>query len=141
MISLASEHWKETEMYRHGQEFKPIFERYNQYAKLGWLFHFVARDEGKMVGYSLIYLTPSMHTQKSIATEDTFFLSPSHRKGRNGIRFYRYIEQEMFKKGAFEVVFTAKMTNSVGKILEYLDFQRVAVQYSKQLVRADSTHD
>jgi len=130
----------ETEMYRHGQMFNPSFDRYEQYDKAGWLFHFVARDEGKMVGYSLIYLVPSMHTQQQIATEDTFFISPSHRKGRNGIRFYKFIEEEMTKRGAKEMMFTAKLTNKVGTILEYLKFEKVALQYCKQLGRADSAH-
>lgn len=140
IMVLAEAHWMETEEYRHGQPFNPIFERYNQYDTAGWLFQFTARDEGKLVGYATMYLVPSMHTQMQIATEDTWFLLPEYRKGRNAIRFYNFVQDEMFKRGAKEVIMTAKMTNHAGKILEYLDFKPVAVQYSKQLGRADSAN-
>lgn len=137
---LAKAHWQETEMYRHGQNFSPSFDRYNAYDKAGWLFQYTAREEGKLVGYATMYMTPSMHTQAQIATEDTWFLLPEYRKGRNAIRFYNYVQDDLFKRGAVEVIMTAKTTNAAGRILEYLDFKPVAVQYSKQL-RADSTHE
>lgn len=132
IMVLAKEHWFETEEYRHGQPFNPLFERYDAYDRAGWLFQFTARDEGKLVGYATMYLVPSMHSQVQLATEDTWFLIPEYRKGRNAIRFYKYVEQEMVARGAKEVVMTAKMTNKAGKILEYLDFKPVAMQYSKQ---------
>ena len=138
IMVLARAHWMETEMYRHGQEFAPSFERYRQYEDAGWLLQFTAREDGRLVGYATMYLVPSMHTQRLIATEDTWFLLPSHRKGRNAVRFYRHVEAECFRRGAVEVTMTAKMTNHAGRILEYLDFEKVAVQYSKQLARADS---
>lgn len=138
IMVLAEAHWQETEEYRHGQQFKPLFERYMSYENAGWLFQFTARDEGKLVGYATMYLVPSMHTQVSIATEDTWFLLPDYRKGRNAIRFYNYVQEQMFARGAKEVVMTAKLTNHAGKILEYLKFQPVAIQYSKQIARADS---
>jgi len=138
MLCLAKAHWMETEEYRHGQPFMPLYERYKGYEKAGWLLMFIARDEGKMVGYSIMYLVPSMHTQQMIATEDTWYLAPEARKGRNAIRFYRYVEAECVARGAVEMIMTAKLANGAGKILEYLDFAVVSKQYSKKLVRADS---
>lgn len=130
---LAEAHWQETEMYRHGQNFCPLFERYDAYDKAGWLFQYTARVDGKLVGYATMYLVPSMHTQQLIATEDTWFLLPEYRKGRNAIRFYNHVQDDLFKRGAREVIMTAKMTNGAGRILEYLGFEQVAKQYSKQI--------
>jgi len=130
---LAEAHWKETEMYRHGQPFCPSFDRYNAYDKAGWLFQYTARSEGQLVGYATMYLTPSMHSQVLIATEDTWFLLPDYRKGMNAVRFYKYVQDDLFKRGAQEVIMTAKLTNAAGRILEFLGFEEVAKQYSKQL--------
>ncbi len=132
-MELALSHWKETEGYRHDQPFSPDFERYKQYADCGYFLIFTARDEGRCVGYAGMYLTPSMHTQQIIATEDTWFLLEDYRKGRNAIRFYNFVEDEVRRCGAVEIGMTAKMTNGAGKILQYLGYDIVSVQYSKNL--------
>ena len=137
MIRLAVDHWHETEMYRHGQQFAPSYDRYVQYERAGCLFMCIARDQGEMVGYSIMYIMPSMHTQKIIASEDTYFLLPSHRKGRNALRLLKFAEDECVKRGAVEVIMTAKLTNNAGRILELRGYTEVAKQYSKQF-SADS---
>lgn len=130
---LAEAHWRETEMYRHGQPFCPSFDRYNSYDKAGWLVQYTARSEGKLVGYATMYLTPSQHTQLPIATEDTFFLLPDYRQGRNAIRFYQFLEADLWSRGAVEIMMTVKLTNGAGRVLEYLGFTETAKQYTKQI--------
>lgn len=132
MVALAAEHWKETEGYRHGQPFAPSFDRYNQYDEGGWYFEATIRDEGRLVGYCGMYLFPSMHSQQPIATEDSLFILPEYRKGRNAIRFIKFLEDECRKRGAVEVTITAKNAK-VAKILEYLGYPQVGTHHSKQL--------
>lgn len=132
--AIGRAHWQETmEYYRGKQPYAPSFERYNQYDKLGWLITFTARDNGEMVGYSLMYLVPSMHTQTMIATEDTIFLLPEYRKGRNGLRFHQFIEEELVNRGAREIVVTAKPESAACRILEFIGFRVINHQYSKHL--------
>lgn len=133
VMALAVQHWHETEGYRHGQPFCPSFERYNQYEKCGWLVQFTARDNGNLIGYATMYICPSMHTQQVVAVEDTWFLLPDYRKGRNALEFYKYVENVCRERGVVEIGMTAKFTNSAGRILEYLGYQKVSVQYSKPL--------
>ncbi len=138
-VDLAAAHWMETERYRHDQPFNPVFERYNQYAKLGWYLQFTARDDGRMIGFCGMYLTPSMHTQELIATEDTWFLLPEYRgKGRTFIRFHDFITQELVRRGAVEISMTVPPGGTGARLLEHLDYEPVKVQYSRRLVRADS---
>ncbi len=132
VMLLAVDHWHETEMYRHGQKFAPSFDRYMQYENAGWLIQCCARDNGVLVGYATLYICPSMHTQQIIATEDTFFLLPEFRKGRNGVRLVKFAEEECKKRGAVEIMMTAKLTNNAGRLMECLGYQEVAKQYSKQ---------
>lgn len=140
MIALASEHWKETEGYRHSQPFAPDFNRYNQYAAAGWYFEGTVRDDGVLVGYCGMYLVPSMHSQCQIAVEDSLFLAKSHRSGRTAMRFIQFLEEECRRRGAVEVEVTAK-TEPARRLLEFLDFKQVSTHHVKQLsqpVRADS---
>jgi hypothetical protein len=134
IMRLASEHWCETEGYRHGQKFAPDAARYFHYDEIGFYVMFTARDEGRMVGYAGMYFTPSMHTQQMIATEDTWFLLPEYRKGRNALSFYKFVEAEAVKRGVVELGMTAKLTNGAGKIMEYLGYKPVSLQYSKHLL-------
>lgn len=137
LMELHAAHWKETEGYRHNQPFAPSFDRYNQYDKAGWFLMFTARDGGKLVGNAGMYITPSMHTQQIIATEDTWFLLPEYRKGRNAVDFYKFVEEECRQRGVVEICMTTKKTNSAQRILEYLGYELVSYQYSKHL-NADS---
>ena len=137
VMTLASAHWMETEMYRHGQQFNPSREMYMGYENAGWLIQCVVRDDGAMVGYATMFVTPSLHTQQIIATEDTFFLLPEYRKGRNGVRLVKFAEDECRKRGAVEIMMTAKLTNQAGRLMECMGYSQVAKQYSKQF-SADS---
>lgn len=137
---IGRTHWEETmEYYRGKQPYAPSFERYNAYDKAGWLKTFTGRDEGKLVGYSLMYLVPSMHTQSMIATEDTIFLLPEYRRGRNGLRFYQYIEDELSKLGATEFIVTAKPDTVACRILERIGCSLINYQYSKHIKPALQT--
>ena len=140
IMALAEQHWTETEEYRHGQGFKPVYSRYAEYAACDWMFVVMVRDEGRAIGYAAMYVTPSMHTQKLVATEDTFFLLPEYRGKGLASDFVTFVEGECIRRGAVEVLFTAKAVNHVGAILEHLDYLPVAVQYAKQLSRADSAY-
>jgi GNAT superfamily N-acetyltransferase len=138
ILAIGLEHWKETEGYRHDQPFKPEYERYKSYEDCGWGFTVTVRDEGKLVGYSVMYVCPSMHTQELIATEDTFFLLPDYRKGWTAIKLLKFAEDECARRGAVEIFQTAKLTNKAGDILERRGYTHVANQYSKRLAPANS---
>lgn len=141
-LKLAALQWAETEGYRHYQTMAPSFDRYNQYDKAGWFVMFTARDGDLLAGSCGVYLVPSMHTQALIATEDTWFLRKEYRKGRNAIDFYKFGERELVARGAVEITVSSKLIDgepTTGRLLEYLGYDKVAVAYSKQLVRADSS--
>lgn len=145
ILRMGREHWEETEGYRHGLTFNPDAYRYFQFnelpgvGELPFYSMFTARDGGKLAGYAGMYVTRSMHTQDVMATEDTWFLLPEYRKGRNALAFYKYIEEICRANGVIEIGMTAKLENGAGRILEYLGYTHVSRQYSKFLQhRADS---
>lgn len=140
-LGLAVQHWSETESYRHGQPFNPNLALYLDYERRGLFIMGTARSIGQLMGYAGMYICPSAHTQQLVATEDTYFLLPEARKGRIGIAFVKFMEQECAARGAIEIVMTAKLTNRAGRLLDYLGYTVVAHQYSKPLIpipRADS---
>ena len=133
VISLARLHWNETEAYRHGQPFNPDRDRYWHYNDIGYHHQYTVRDNGKLVGHGGIYVSQSMHTQLPVAHEDTWFLLPEYRKGRNALRFYKFIEDDLKAMGVVEITVSAKLSNSAGTIIEYLGYEHTEKLYSKQI--------
>ena len=133
VVALARLHWGETEAYRHGQPFNPDRERYWYYNDIGYHHQYTVRDGGRMVGHGGIYVSQSMHSQLPVAQEDTWFLLPEYRKGRNALNFYKFIEADLRKLGVVEIIVSAKLSNSAGKIIEYLGYTHTEKLYSKQL--------
>ena len=139
IITLAKAHWEETMQWQHGhQPFNPVYERYAEFERIGWLVLFVVRDDGKYAGHGIMYLTPSMHTQAIIATEDLMFLLPEYRNGGVGRKLYKFVEDTMWSMGATEISVTAKPGSPAAKLLESLGCTLVDLVYSKHASRADS---
>lgn len=132
-IELAYQHWKSTKSYRRHQPFNPLFERYRQVNEIGFYTFFTARDHTRLAGYCGIYLSPSMHSQWLIATEDILYLHPDYRVGRNALRFMQYVETELQKRGVREGLFSCEIDNESGikRLLEHLDYRPVIMMYSK----------
>lgn len=132
-VACARNHWSETSMGKSGEVLNPLLSRYEQYEKLGWYKEFVARHDGEFAGFCGMYLVPSMHTQEMLATEDIIYIKPEYRNGRNGLRFYQYIEDEMRRLGASKVMLTAPPDSVANRILIRMGCQHSANQYSKRL--------
>lgn len=135
---LAYLHWLETKSHQYDQQYGPSFERYDSYAQAGWFRQFTVRDNGKLVGFSGVYITPSMHTQAMLAVEDTWYLLPEYRKGWNAIKFYRYIEEQCIGFGAEESTLTVPDSKERGIhiLLLRLGYKTTSMQYSKKLTPA-----
>jgi GNAT superfamily N-acetyltransferase len=135
-VRCAQDHWGQTSMCRNGETLNLSYERYARYEAAGWYFEIVARDErGAVAGFCGMYLVPSMHTQETLATEDFIYLKPEYRKGRNGTRFYEFVEGEMTRLGATKITLTAPPGSVSCRILERLGCEVSAIQYSKGLTK------
>lgn len=143
LYPLAADHHASSQNYKRHEPFAPSQERYATYNDSGFYRLLTARDQGVLVGYFGVYLTTSMHSQLPIAQEDTFYLVPSHRGGRNALRFLRFVEDFIAKEAGpqAEILFSCEQDNTSGihKLLHLLDFIPVITVYSKHLsTRADS---
>jgi GNAT superfamily N-acetyltransferase len=137
-VTLAELCWIETGEDRCGYPFNPSLDIYQRYNESGFYVFCTARDEGRLVGYAGIYLTPSMRTQKLMATEDSFYLLKEYRAGRNAVNLYRFVEQECRKRNAVEMGMTGR--EEIGRILKRLGYEMINQQYHKSLNGAHYEH-
>src|SRR6185436_7266689 len=135
VLVLASQHWAGTRSYRRHEPFNPSFERYQACNQSGFFQLFTARDGETLAGYFGVYITESMHSQKRMATEDTFYLAPAYRGGRTALRFLKHIESQCQQWGVEEIMFSCEIDNETGikGLLERLDYRPVIMQYAKHL--------
>lgn len=134
LMPLAREHWEGTKRFKRHEPFAPSLERYRAANEQGYFFAFTARDNGRLVGYFGIYVTPSMHSQLLTAVEDVFFIAPSHRKGFMAVRFIKYVEQQLTHAGVHEILFSCESDNIVAnRLLDYLKYEPSIQQYRKIL--------
>lgn len=133
VLPLAEQHWNETQKY-NGIPFRPDVLRYIQYNEMGAYIQFTARDSGKLVGYGGVYVMPSMHTGEMLATEDTYYLAPEHRKGRNAIAFFNFMEKTLLDMGVSEVQLSTEVHNTKAeRIIEYKGYSWIEKRWSKRL--------
>lgn len=133
VIDMAEAHWKETEQY---QTFplNPDKDLYIHYNDIGYHRQYMARKDGKAVGYLGIYVRKSMHTQVMIATEDNLYLRPEARGGRNAKRFVEFVENDLKSIGVREVLMHSKFANSSERLMKFLGYQSVGTLCVKRLV-------
>jgi len=143
LYPLAQHHHQQSENYKRHEPFNPMRERFERYNELGMFRLITARDKGLLVGYFGVYLVDSMHSQLPILTEDTLYLAPSHRGGRNAMRFITFIERYFQREIPVEVLFSCEEDNRSGiqGLLKHLDYRPVITVFSKYLpARADSAN-
>lgn len=103
--------------------FNPDLERYFQYAAEGCLIHYTVRHEGRLVGYSSIYLSQSMHNQEPVAMEDAIYVVPGHRNGI-GRKLTLFVLDDLKKRGIKRANMTASVDPRATKMWARLGFRR-----------------
>jgi GNAT superfamily N-acetyltransferase len=107
--------------------YKPRLDEYLKACRGGYLLTFIARKEGKPVGYCNVYLTNDMHNGEPIAVEDTVYVLPAHRNGL-GRKLILFGLEELKKRGALRLNITTRTDPRVVRLLERIGFVPVAVQ-------------
>jgi hypothetical protein len=123
--------YTETETYRAGIPLNPDYDAIARSEHDGQLMQFTARRDGVLVGNMRIYLTQSRHTQTLVASEDTFYFLPEHRRGFLAVRLWQYVERCVIAAGAREIFFDSKTVNRADSIATYLKYKPFGIKFSK----------
>lgn len=130
---LHEAHWLETEKHRHGLKLDADYDAAIADEKRGQLLQFTARHDGRLVGNLRWYIRHSRHTNTPYAIEDTLYLLPEYRRGRNAIRFMEFAEQCLRAIGVRELRANAKLVNGTARLLEATGYKPVATELVKFL--------
>lgn len=132
---LHAAHFAETERHLAGFTLAPDYGYMAERERMGQLVQFTARDAGgELVGNLRMYVYPSLHTGTLFAEEDTFYLSPFARRGRNAVNFLRYVEAMLRDVVRVrEIRANTKTVNGTDRLLAHMGYTHVANQFIKIL--------
>lgn len=132
-MPLLAAHYAEVAHYQD-IPLEPDLEAYQRLEDSDQLRCFTARDCGKLVGYVLFFVRANHHYKSSLqAWQDVLFVHPEHRVSMIGIRLIRFAEARLKTEGVQVIYHHAKMTNTVGALLERLGYELVDQVYAKRL--------
>lgn len=122
--ALVNEAWEEI---RHGpfagEQPDPDYDKYQQMENIGALSISTVRVDGKIVGYGVLLILPTMHNKGKIkAFVNSMYLQPAHRKGLVGYKFLRFIEKQASTRVGKNIEWGVTVMRDFAPILERMGY-------------------
>ena len=131
--AIYPEHYEELTVSRNFP-LDPMYERYAQLAKAGVLKLLTCRNDSELIGYAIMVIGPALQYKTCIvAHEDIYYLKKEYRKGRTGIKLFKFIEDEMKKLNVDRIVMGTKIYSDNSKLFEYLGYRFYEKLYTKEI--------
>lgn len=102
-------------------------EGYFAYAASGQLVTYVARLDGKAVGYLSVYFSRDHRTGEMVASDDSLFIAPDHRNGL-GRRLVQFAIKQAKAAGAKRILINAGGDRRVALLLQRIGFAQTAIE-------------
>jgi hypothetical protein len=118
-LALFKEHYNEIAERKDVIKLDPNLENYNTLYEKNALEIHTIRENEKLIGYSLWFLTKHIHYKNSLtANSDVLYISPDHRKGMTGVKFIKWSIEQIKKRKPQRLMFHVKPFLDYSPILE-----------------------
>jgi hypothetical protein len=116
-----------------GQEsFDPDVDKYLAMEAMGVAKLFIARAEGKLVGYCMMLVMPHPHYKKTVvAFQDVLFMV-SERRGIGSVRFIKWIDEFCRSLGADNISRTVSSKKDFSRTLMRMGYEEVETSYVRR---------
>jgi L-amino acid N-acyltransferase YncA len=109
-------------------------EKYIQMNNIGMYKIFVARSEGKLVGYLAYFIAPNMHYSDYVyATQDVIYVDKSSRGAMVGLKLLNEAEKELIKLGVNVATQHVKVKHDISPLMEKAGYDWVEKIFMKRL--------
>ncbi len=96
MTVLTEAHYAEIADHKDLKVLKPDYDRYLELEELGVLRTFTVRDDGKLIGYFITFITPHIHYSDCVyALNDIMYVHPDYRGGTVSYRLIKEALQDL----------------------------------------------
>jgi hypothetical protein len=115
---LIKLHYEEIALNKQAIPLDPDWNRYKMLSDNNMLCIITARDDSRLIGYSIFFINQHMHYNSTkVASNDVLYLLPEYRKGMAGIKLLKVSEQELKKINVTKVVWHIKFHKDFRNIL------------------------
>jgi GNAT superfamily N-acetyltransferase len=115
---LTERHYQEVALHKAHIPLKPDWTRYTKLADMNALLVIGVRDAGKLVGYSVFFISSMMHYMTTLsASNDVIYLAPEYRNGFAGVKLIKASEAALKERGITKVLWHVKFAKDFRKIL------------------------
>ena len=129
---LLPQHWEELALQKDKVPLSPQFDIYFERERNNHLIFVTARDEGEIVGYFIGFIAQGLHYSTCKTCHlDIFYIRKDYRKGRMGIRLFKFVEEELKKRGVQRWFVSSKLHADASALFKYLKFEPIELHFSK----------
>jgi GNAT superfamily N-acetyltransferase len=115
---LTVRHYEEVALHKGDVPLDPDWNKYKRLVELGFVMFVGARNNGKLVGYSLFIMADMIHYRTTrLADNDVLYLSPEYRQGMAGVKMIKFCEAELKQQGIKKILWHVKQARDFRKIL------------------------
>ena len=127
-------HYKELALNQDKVPLSPQFDKYVATEKQGGLIFVTLRSAGQMVGYFIGFIAPGLHYSTCLTCQmDIFYVLPKHRGSGTGFQLFKFVEQQLKKRGVQRMFVGSKMHKDASWLFEKLNYTPVETYYSAWL--------
>lgn len=102
----------------------PQFEMYSQLEEMGIGFCLGAFEDNELIGVLFLLVSVVPHYGKTIATTESFFVLPEHRKGNAGMALLNEAEHFAKQAGAVAIFVSAPSESRLERIMPHTPYRR-----------------
>lgn len=127
-------HYKELALDQDKVPLSPQFNKYVAAEQRGELIFVTLRKAGQMVGYFIGFIAPGLHYSTCLTCNmDIFYVLPDHRGSGTGFQLFKFVEQQLKKRGVDRMFVGSKMHKDASWLFEKLNYTPVETYYSAWL--------
>ena len=131
---LLPVHYQELALNQDKVPLSPQFDKYIAAEHRGELLFVVLRNAGEMVGYFIGFIAPGLHYSTCLTCQmDIFYVHPDHRGNGTGFQLFKFVEQQLKKRGVQRMFVGSKIHKDASWLFEKLGYKPVETYYSTWL--------
>lgn len=133
-------HYEELALDQAHVPLSPQYDVYIERERRGELLFVTLRDTGELVGYFIGFIAPGLHYSTCLTcTMDIFYVRKDRRAGSAGVRLFRFVEQELRRRGVKRWFMGSKVHADASALFKRIGARPVEVYYSKWLGESDAS--
>ena len=131
---LIEKHWEQIALNKDKIKLNPDWEAYQSLYMSGNLKIYTARDDGELVGYFIVGVSPNIHYKDHLfATCDIIYVKPDKRAGMTGFKLSKFAEARLKELGVSVININTKVHAPFDSLMERMSYNLIERLYSKYI--------